>query len=444
MKTQQIIIIGNGIAGITCARNIRKHSNDDITVISSETEHFYSRTALMYIYMGHLRYQDTKPYEDWFWEKNRIKLVKDHVTSIDVKSKQLSLQTGSTVGYDKLVIATGSRSNKPTFKGIDLKGVQGLYGMQDLEAMFENTKDIKRGVIVGGGLIGIEMAEMLLSKNIQVTFLIREPLFWNKVLPNEEAALVTRHIKEHHIDLRLSTELKEIRGGEDGKVTSVITSKEDEIECGFVGITVGVSPNISFLQDSGIETDRGVLVNEYFETNIPDVYAIGDCAQISNPAAGRKAIEQVWYTGRIHGETLAQTLVGKKTGYNPGPWFNSAKFFDVEYQTYGKVDATPNSEEATFYWEHPDGKVCFRAVYNKEDETIIGFNALGMRLDHRLCDRWLQEKKSVDDVMANLYQLNFDPEFYDKHEKLILSSYNQQRGKNIKSKRKRSFLSFSR
>jgi NADPH-dependent 2,4-dienoyl-CoA reductase/sulfur reductase-like enzyme len=244
--------------------------------------------------------------------------------------------------------------------------------------------------------------------------------------------------------LRLSTELKEIRGGEDGKVTSVITSKEDEIECGFVGITVGVSPNISFLQDSGIETDRGVLVNEYFETNIPDVYAIGDCAQISNPAAGRKAIEQVWYTGRIHGETLAQTLVGKKTGYNPGPWFNSAKFFDVEYQTYGKVDATPNSEEATFYWEHPDGKVCFRAVYNKEDETIIGFNALGMRLDHRLCDRWLQEKKSVDDVMANLYQLNFDPEFYDKHEKLILSSYNQQRGKNIKSKRKRSFLSFSR
>jgi NADPH-dependent 2,4-dienoyl-CoA reductase/sulfur reductase-like enzyme len=444
MKTQQIIIIGNGIAGITCARNIRKHSNDDITVISSETEHFYSRTALMYIYMGHLRYQDTKPYEDWFWEKNRIKLVKDHVTSIDVNSKQLSLQTGSTVGYDKLVIATGSRSNKPPFKGIDLKGVQGLYGMQDLEAMFENTKDIKRGVIVGGGLIGIEMAEMLLSKNIQVTFLVREPLFWNKVLPNEEAALVTRHIKEHHIDLRLSTELKEIRGGEDGKVTSVITSKEDEIECGFVGITVGVSPNISFLQDSGIETDRGVLVNEYFETNIPDVYAIGDCAQISNPAAGRKAIEQVWYTGRIHGKHWPRPLLGKRQATTPGPWFNSAKFFDVEYQTYGKVDATPNSEEATFYWEHPDGKVCFRAVYNKEDETIIGFNALGMRLDHRLCDRWLQEKKSVDDVMANLYQLNFDPEFYDKHEKLILSSYNQQTGKNIKSKRKRSFLSFSR
>ena len=438
-----ILIIGNGISGITCARNIRKHSNDAITVISSETEHFYSRTALMYIYMGHLRYQDTKPYEDWFWEKNRIKLVKDHVTSLDVDSKQLSLQTGSTVRYDKLVIATGSKSNKPPFKGIDLQGVQGLYGMQDLEAMFEYTKGIKRGVIVGGGLIGIEMAEMLLSKNIHVSFLVREPLFWNKVLPGEEAALVTRHIKEHHLDLRLSTELKEIIGGEDGKVQRVVTSKGDEIECQFVGITVGVSPNISFLKDSGIETDRGILVNEYFETNIPDVYAIGDCAQYRNPIAGRKAIEQVWYTGRIHGETLAQTLIGKKTAYNPGPWFNSAKFFDVEYQTYGKVDATPNSEENSFYWEHPDGKVCFRVVYGKEDETVIGFNSLGMRLDHNLCDRWLQEKKPIDDVMAHLYQLNFDPEFFDKHENSIMSSYNQQTAKNIKSKRKKRFALFN-
>jgi NAD(P)H-nitrite reductase large subunit len=340
-------------------------------------------------------------------------------------------------------MATGSKSNKPPFKGIDLQGVQGLYGMQDLEAMFEYTKGIKRGVIVGGGLIGIEMAEMLLSKNIHVSFLVREPLFWNKVLPGEEAALVTRHIKEHHLDLRLSTELKEIRGGEDGKVQRVVTSKGDEIECQFVGITVGVSPNISFLKDSGIETDRGILVNEYFETNIPDVYAIGDCAQYRNPIAGRKAIEQVWYTGRIHGETLAQTLIGKKTAYNPGPWFNSAKFFDVEYQTYGKVDATPNSEENSFYWEHPDGKVCFRVVYGKEDETVIGFNSLGMRLDHNLCDRWLQEKKPIDDVMAHLYQLNFDPEFFDKHENSILSSYNQQTGKNIKSKRKKRFALFN-
>ncbi len=228
-----------------------------------------------------------------------------------------------------------------------------------------------------------------------------------------------------------------------GSVTSVITNKDEEIKCEFVGVAVGVSPNISFLERSGIETDKGVLVDEYFETNIPEVYAIGDCAQYRKPLAGRKAIEQVWYTGRIHGETLGQTLAGKKIAYNPGPWFNSAKFFDIEYQTYGKVDAKPNEEESSFYWEHPDGKICFRAVCNKKDESIVGFNALGMRLNHNVCDKWLQEKKNINEVMSNLYQINFDPEFFDKHEKAILSAYNQQTGKAIKSTRKKGFALFN-
>ncbi len=438
---RKIVIIGNGISGITCARNIRKQGDDGITVISSETEHFYSRTALMYIYMGHMKYEHIKPYEDWFWEKNRIKLVKDHVISIDVKGKKLLLQTGSSIQYDKLVIATGSVSNKPNFAGITLTGVQSLYGMPDLELMSENTKGIKRGVIVGGGLIGIEMAEMLLSRNIPVTFLVREEAYWNNILPKEEAELTTLHIKEHHVDLRTATELKEIKG--DGKVKSVITNKGEEIACEFVGITVGVSPNISILKNTEIETDRGVLVNEFFETNISDVYAIGDCVQHRNPPAGRKAIEQIWYTGKIHGETLALTLCGKRTIYNPGPFFNSAKFFDIEYQTYGTVNPQETEDESSFYWEHDKGRICFRAVYKKEDETIIGFNALGMRLRHAVCDKWLQEKRSIDEVMANLHQLNFDAEFFDKHERAILSAYNIQTGKNVKGTEKKMLSLFN-
>ncbi len=125
---QHIVIIGNGISGITCARHIRKQSNDEITIISSESEHFYSRTALMYIYMGHMKYEHTKPYEDWFWKKNKLKLVKDHVVAIDIKEKKINFQTGTSLNYDKLVIASGSVSNRPPFPGMELKGVQSLYG----------------------------------------------------------------------------------------------------------------------------------------------------------------------------------------------------------------------------------------------------------------------------------------------------------------------------
>ena len=101
-----------------------------------------------------------------------------------------------------------------------------------------------------------------------------------------------------------------------------------------VGLTAGVSPNIDFLKDSSLETDRGVLINEFMETNHSGVYAIGDCVQFKKPVEGRRAFEQVWYTGRIMGETVAATICGEKTPYTPGPWFNSAKFFEIEYQTF--------------------------------------------------------------------------------------------------------------
>ena len=171
-----IVIIGNGIAGITAARHIRKLSpasqsggEHRITVISGETDHFFSRTALMYIYMGHMRFEDTKPYEDWFWEKNRIDLVNGWVEKVDTRNKKLLFDDNREISYDKLLIASGSKSNKFGWPGQDLDGVQGLYSFQDLEAMEHYSENLKRAVIVGGGLIGIEMAEMFHTRHIPVS-----------------------------------------------------------------------------------------------------------------------------------------------------------------------------------------------------------------------------------------------------------------------------------
>ena len=147
---EKIVILGNGIAGITAARHIRKLGDQKITVVSGETEHFFSRTALMYIYMGHMKYEHTKPYEDWFWKKNRIELKQGWVAAIDFDEKNLIFQSGEKLPYDQLVIATGSASNKFGWKGQDLKGVQGLYSYQDVELMEENTAKIEQAVILGG------------------------------------------------------------------------------------------------------------------------------------------------------------------------------------------------------------------------------------------------------------------------------------------------------
>lgn len=418
---KHIVIIGNGISGITAARNIRKRSNSKITVISNETKYFYSRTALMYIYMGHMKFEHTKPYEDSFWKKNKIDLVFDHVENVETQSKSVQLRSGNKITFDQLIIASGSTPNRFGWPGQNLRGVQGLYHYQDLELMQQQTQGIKRAVIVGGGLIGIEMAEMLLSRSIKVTFLVREKEFWNNVLPLQEASLISKHIRSHHVDLKLETELKEIIGDEHGNATAIITGNGETISCQFVGLTVGVSPNINFLSGSGIAVKKGILVNEFLETNITDIYAIGDCIERTYELPGRKNIEQVWYTGRMMGEVVAQTMCGDKTKYEPGPWFNSAKFFDIEYQTYGHVSNTLGPEEEEFYWEHADGTKAVHLVWDRSSTVFKGINAFGIRLRHECFDRWLREQRSIQYILAHLAEANFDPEFFTRYESVIIA-----------------------
>ena len=434
----KIVIIGNGISGVTCARYIRKYSDSEILIISAETPYFFSRTALMYVYMGHMKFEHLQPYENWFWEKNRIELKQALVTEIQSDENQLLLDSGEKIEYTKLILATGSKPNKFGWPGQDLPGVQGMYSKQDLDALEETTKNgIDRAVIIGGGLIGIEMAEMLLSRNYPVTFLVRENTFWGNVLPIEESEMIKRHMAEHHIDLRLNTELKEVLADENGNARAIITNKGEEIKCQVVGLTAGVSPNIGFVKSSKVETNRGILVNEYLQTNVENIYAIGDCAEfVKHPSGDRRNIEQVWYTGKFMGKTLAATICKTPTIYKPGHWFNSAKFMDIEYQTYGWVFPKPKENEQHFYWEHESGKKSVRLCYDKTTRKFIGINTFGIRMRHQAFDKWLNEEKSVEYVLEHLPDANFDPEFYKLHEKEIVEKFNSENNTSLKVKKR--------
>jgi len=230
---------------------------------------------------------------------------------------------------------------------------------------------------------------------------------------------------EHRIDLRLATELKEILPGESGRVKSVITDKNEEIACQFVGLTAGVHPNISIVKNSKIKTGYGVLVNNFLETNIENVYAAGDCAEIMTPDGEKNRVEQLWYTGRLQGETLAKTICGKRTGYERGIWFNSAKFFDIEFQTYGFVSNKSRDGEKSFYWEDKSATRCLHIVYDAKIGFVKGFNVFGMRLRHKVCEEWLRRKMTVDYVLTHLRDANFDPEFYKKYEPELIEVFNR-------------------
>ena len=407
------MIVGNGIAGISCARHVRKRAaKANLTVVSSETPHFFSRTALMYIYMGHMQYTHTKPYEDRFWKKNRITLCYDHVDNVDIQKKQLSLRHGKVLAYDALVLATGSQSRAVNYPGTSLRGIQGLYSYPDLLQMQAATKNTQQAVVVGGGLIGIELVEMLHTRHIDTTFLIRERAFWGNVLPQQEAELVSRHIREQPgVTLKAQTEVKSFEGDTSSQLQAIHCTDGSHIPCQFAGISIGVQPNLTLVQRTPIEIDKGVLVDEYLRTSVPDVYAIGDCAQLRVPAAHRRPVEAVWYVGRMMGETLAGTLTGMPTPYQPGIWFNSAKFFDIEYQTYGQVPANSLPGQQSLYWEHPKGRMALRIVFDVLTKVVRGCNALGCRQRHAVWEKWIEQQYTLPDVLNQLEDARFDEEF---------------------------------
>ncbi|MDO7875891.1 FAD/NAD(P)-binding oxidoreductase [Hymenobacter sp. ASUV-10] len=424
-----LVIIGNGIAGISCALTLRRlRPEARITIVSGESLHHYARTALMYVYMGHLRLADIKPYEDWFWRENQLDLVHTTATALHPAGQRVSLSNGLTLSYDALLLATGSESRFHDWPGQHLAGVQGFYNLSDLEALSRDIHGIRRGVVVGGGLIGIELAEMLHSRGIEPLLLVRDAHYWSSSLPPEEAALVDYQIKQNQIPVRYHTELREILGDAQGRVRAVRTTAGEEIACQWVGLATGVRPNLTLARTApALETDQGILVDEYLKTTLPHVYAAGDCAQHRLPAAGEVPIEQLWYTGRMQGETVAHTIAGQPAPYRRGIWFNSAKFFNLEYQTYGRAPVAPTDGLSSFYWQHPMRQVALRIYFETSDsQAVTGFNALGLRLRHAVCEQWIRQRTPLTTVLARLAEANFDPEFFPRHEAAIVRAFNQQ------------------
>ncbi len=421
-----IVIIGNGIAGITCARYLRKQSQHKITIISGENLYFYSRPSLMYIYMGHMRLEDTYPYETHFWKKNKLELLENWVFNVDFDHKIIHFEDSTHVKYDMLVIASGSSSRKLNCPGENIKGVQGLYNLQDLNSLEELTSQIEESCVIGGGLIGVELAEMLHSRGKKVRFLIRESSFYDELLPQEESKMVQEHIQYRGIDIINNVEVISFQADKDQQLIGVMTSHGESIPCQFAGVCIGVEPNISFLKNSNLEFAKGILVNSHFQTNIPDVYAIGDCAELESPQIGRKSIEPIWYTAKHQGKTAAFNIGGTSVAYHPPIWYNSAKFFDLEYQTYGfvpsQIEQYPELE--TYSHSSKSDEKLFRLVWQKESRVLVGVNALGIRINHECVHQWLSVEKTVDEVLKVLHEADFNIEFSKDFFKIFKNHFN--------------------
>lgn len=401
-----VVIVGNGIAGVTAARHVRKaDAGARITVVSDEAADPFARTALMYVYMGVLTRDHTHLYERRFWAENRIDRLGDRALALDPARHETTLRDGGVLSYDRLLVATGSTPVLPNWPGVHLDGVQGLYHLGDLDRMEAATRGVTEAVVVGGGLIGVELAEMLRTRGIAVAFLVREPTYLPRVFSAEESALVEAEIRRHGVDLRLGSEVARIEGG--GRAEAVVTAAGERLPAGFVGVGTGVRPNVGWLEGSGVETGCGVLVDATLAASVPDVFAAGDCAELRDPPPGVRAVEPIWYTARLQGATAGLGLAGRPRAFDPGVFFNSAKFFDLEFQVYGATAFPHGDAEADWWWT--DGRRGLRVRHKAG--VVLGVSALGVRLRQEVCAQWIREAWTLDAALADLKAARFDAEF---------------------------------
>jgi NADPH-dependent 2,4-dienoyl-CoA reductase/sulfur reductase-like enzyme len=394
------VVIGNGVAGMEAAIVVRNREPDArITIISAEHDHFYSRTALMYLMCGQLSLRDTEPYDRELYTRMRFERVRKRVTKVE--PDHVVFDDGSTLAFDRLLLAMGSRARPAPWPGAG-PDVHTFVTLQDMERLDADATPGKTVCVIGGGLIGVEVAEVLKLRGLKVHFLIREPWYFPVALDEAEATFVASHIRSHGVDVRLGANVDAIERN-DGRIVGVRLGGE-LLSCDLVVAAIGVVPNTD--PCTALPTSAGAVETEpnLSVRGFPAIFAAGDCANVTWIDGSRRP-EQLWYTARDQGRVAGRAMLGDDVTYRRSHWYNSAKFFDLEYTTAGFVPP-----DATGYttWYQQLGDTTQRIVC--KGDRAIGFNALGSRWNHAVFNRWFGERRSLAYVLDHIGEARFDEE----------------------------------
>ncbi|HHV73124.1 MAG TPA: NAD(P)/FAD-dependent oxidoreductase [Thermoanaerobacterium sp.] len=353
----KFVIIGNGIAALQAAENIRKNNGESkITMISREKYNTYYRVKLSHLLgqqfdLGKLH---VKP-DQWYKDNNIDVLLKRNVLSVDTDKKIVKLDDGSILTYDVLIIASGSHSFVPPVKGNDKKGVYAVRSLDDVEKLNEYINGKKRGVVVGGGLLGLEAAWSLRQTGYDMTVIEFFPRLLPKQSDEEGSRIIEKIIENSGINLVLGAEVEEIIGD---PVDGVMLKNGIKIDADFVIFSAGVRPNLDAIKDSGIKINKGIVVDDFMKTNVDDVYAAGDVAEHNGKIYG------LWTVALAQGRTAGLNAVGIKTVYKEVPPSSTLKVTGVDVFSSGDI-----FDEAAISYRYKDGNTYYK-LFAKENKLI--------------------------------------------------------------------------
>lgn len=370
------VLIGNGVAAIGAIEGIRQYDSDaEILVISEEQVPTYGRPLISYFLADKIK-SDVLPFRsEAFYEDNKVQMkLGTKVVSVDADARELTLSTGDRVPYDKLLIATGGEPFDPGFKGADGPGIFNFTQVAHAEALKElvDSDEVKKVAVVGAGLIALKAAEGFAEKNIPVTLIVRSRIM-RAYFDNEASDVIVRHLEGQGLEFVQEAQTKEILRDSEGKVKGVVTDK-GFVEADAVIVAAGVTPHTELAEGCGIETRKGIVVNDHMASSNPDVYAAGDVAEARDLLTGEYAVRPIWPNAYNQGLYAGYNMAGADVSYEGGLSMNSITYYGLPTISIGQPDPDGDDCEVHVY-EEPENSVYRKVVFR--DDVLVGCILIG-------------------------------------------------------------------
>ncbi|MDT8894375.1 FAD-dependent oxidoreductase [Halomonas sp. I1] len=344
-----LVIVGNGMAAHRLVATLcsKPRPPRRITVIGEEVSAAYNRILLSPWLAGEMERGALRLPEHTPTTGNRTRIetrLGERIIDIDRDTRRITTARGATLDYDRLVLATGSRSAMPPVPGVALGGVHGFRDLGDAEILAEAARHGGRAVVIGGGLLGLEAAEGLRKRGMRVRVIQRSAHLMNRQLDATAAGLLRGELEARGLEIITDAHLSELEDNGRGRVRAVHLADGTRLAADHVVIATGIAPNVEPGRTAGLECDRAIRVDEQMTTSDPAIHALGECCQFGSSTFG--LVEPIWQQA----EVLAARLAGEDTpGYRDRPTATKLKISGVALYAFGPIEATPDHDVLTYH-----------------------------------------------------------------------------------------------
>jgi len=368
------VLIGTGPAGVTAAEALRRTDPaGDVTLVSDEPEPPYSRMAIPYFLNRKIGEQGTYLRKDPdHFESQGIGVVHGRVARVDTARNLVALEDGGALGYDRLMVASGSRPITPNIRGIDLPGVHPCWTLADARKIAERAVSGASIVLIGAGFIGSIILESLALRGARLTVLEMGDRMVPRMMNETAGNLLMQWCERQGVEVRVSTRVDEIQEAGQGRLR-VQTDDGSAIEADLVITAVGVRPNVSFLAGTGVEVSDGVLVDEYLETNAEHIFAAGDVAEGRDFSTGGYAVHAIQPTAADHGRIAALNMAGLRVPYQGSLSMNVLDTLGLVSASFGQWAGVDGGESVEL--SEPDEYRYLNLQF--DGDVLVGANSLG-------------------------------------------------------------------